>query len=130
MLPKTERGNEKKHYEVGYKEVKKSRKVTAVSWSIAKKNQPKLSSFALPEIKKLDSEVHFHKIKEIADFCNAYEKDIDGINYLLNVTDLNVEKDTLKLTFASDFFKSQCEQNIILQDRLVKFFKVKYVDFI
>jgi plasmid replication initiation protein len=122
--------NEKTHYLVDYTEGKKSRKVEKINWIIAKKNQEKQDSVMkyLPPVEKSIDEMCQHKIKEITEFCKTYENKVRGIQYLLNVTGVKIEKDTLKLTFSSPFFKSQCESNIVLVDRLGRFFKTKHVE--
>ena len=127
--------NEKTNYNVDYEEVKKSKKVNKINWTISKKNNtnPASAKFAqveTPRIKKISNDTSSHKIKEIAEFCKAYEDEINGVNYLTNVSNMEITNNRLKLTFSSPFFKSQCDNNILLQDRLAKFFKVKHIELV
>ena len=118
--------NEKTSYTIDYKEIKYSRKVEKINWIISKKNTHKEVVTKSQPIKNL-VEIS-HKIKEVADFVKVYENEVSGIHYLLNAIDLKTEKNTLIIIFDDKFFKSQCEQNIVLQHRLKLFFKTQHVE--
>jgi plasmid replication initiation protein len=119
--------NEKTDYIVDYKEIKESRKVDKIHWTIDKKNQ--LKEFAAKSQPILKNLIEIsHKIKEIADFVKVYENEVSGVHYLLNTIDLKTKGDTLIITFDDKFSKSQCQQNITLQHRLNLFFQTKHVE--
>ena len=121
--------NEKTDYIVAYKEIKKSRKVDKLDWSIDKKELE--ATIAQPkEQKKQINVVPINygscQVPEVIEFCKHQESILrrDLIDYLLNATSFTMEKEKVSVGFSAAFFRDRCDTEEV-KTSLSKFFKAK-----
>jgi len=128
--------NAKTDYEIDYKEIKQSRKVVEIEWTI--KNKTEQEEKADMSTRGLKSDINFIPIDytvcsspEILEFCKIHESKIGRpfIDYLLQVTAFDKNSTTLKLTFSGGFFRDRSENSEVVK-ALTEYFKVKNVEFL
>ncbi|MEI8099843.1 MAG: replication initiation protein [Sediminibacterium sp.] len=129
--------NQKTHLEVDYKEIKESRKVESLQWTIGHKPlteeipAPTTQSSDSKEAKQVPIKWELCSIPEILEFCKIHESKIGRpfIDYLLQVTAFDKNSTTLKLTFSSNFYRDRSETSEV-EKALTKYFNVKNVEFL
>jgi plasmid replication initiation protein len=125
--------NAKTDYDVDFTEIKNSRKVDKINWTIGKKKSEEVVT--KPKTKKQPGLVPIAYescvVPEIVVFCKANETVLerDKIDYLLNVNDFNLNNERLQLGFTCDFFRNRCDIAAVT-DLLVVFFETKRVDYV
>jgi len=126
--------NEKTDFIVDYKEIKKSRKVDKLDWSIDKKKsaedvvQPKEQSRPL-NIVPINYESC--QLPEVVEFCRHQEPTLrrDMIDYLLNATCFTMKDETVSVGFSAAFFRDRCDTEEVKR-ALALFFKTKYAEIV
>jgi plasmid replication initiation protein len=119
--------NDKTKYNISYKEIKKSRKVDKLEWSVARKDEEKVK----PDLTLIPINYAACAIPEIVEFCKTHELTIrrDLIDALLQVIAFDQSPTTLTLRFAGTFFRDRCD-NEIVQNALIAYFNVQNIQFI
>ena len=126
--------NEKTDYIVDYKEIKKSRKVDKLDWSIDKKKSEEIVAKPREQSKPLNVvPINYEscQLPEMIEFCRYQETTLrrDQIDYLLNATSVSMKEGVVFVEFSAAFFRDRCDTEEI-KSALAVFFKTKHAEII